>query len=180
MNELLQQCPVRFCPWQTDTQSLLIILSFVAWILHATLNQMNWQVSCWILPVSIVWRYLYCKTIHLFISAGDNFDRSPMERSFKSRVLAHYPDSVPWNPFDRDAISMASCFWDWSSCIREIYMLWLTPKAQEKSFWLLTKFLFALLFWQWRASMVSIFLPNIGIFNILTYWTYQMTHGKSN
>ncbi|CAG0883869.1 unnamed protein product [Darwinula stevensoni] len=38
--------------------------------------------------------------------AGDNFDRSPMERSFKSRVLAHFPDSVPWNPFDRDAISM--------------------------------------------------------------------------
>lgn len=38
--------------------------------------------------------------------AGDNLDCTPLERPYKSKVLAHFPDNVPWNPFDADAIGM--------------------------------------------------------------------------
>ncbi|XP_007502592.2 DENN domain-containing protein 5B isoform X2 [Monodelphis domestica] len=38
--------------------------------------------------------------------AGENFDQSPLRRTFKSRVLAHYPQNVEWNPFDQDAVNM--------------------------------------------------------------------------
>ncbi|WAR09196.1 LOW QUALITY PROTEIN: DEN5A-like protein, partial [Mya arenaria] len=30
----------------------------------------------------------------------------PLQRPYKSRVLANYPDSLPWNPIDRDAVGM--------------------------------------------------------------------------
>jgi hypothetical protein len=33
---------------------------------------------------------------------------SPLERSYKCKILGHYPKSVPWNPFDSDAISTVS------------------------------------------------------------------------
>uniref|UniRef100_A0A672JB75 DENN/MADD domain containing 5A n=1 Tax=Salarias fasciatus TaxID=181472 RepID=A0A672JB75_SALFA len=36
----------------------------------------------------------------------DNFEQSPLRRTFKSKVLAHYPDNVEWNPFDQDAVGM--------------------------------------------------------------------------
>ncbi|XP_021965831.1 DENN domain-containing protein 5B isoform X2 [Folsomia candida] len=29
---------------------------------------------------------------------------APLERSYKPKILAHYPESVPWNPFDPDAV----------------------------------------------------------------------------
>uniref|UniRef100_A0A8C1T2U8 DENN/MADD domain containing 5A n=1 Tax=Cyprinus carpio TaxID=7962 RepID=A0A8C1T2U8_CYPCA len=32
--------------------------------------------------------------------------QSPLRRTFKSKVLAHYPDNVEWNPFDQDAVGM--------------------------------------------------------------------------
>uniref|UniRef100_A0A6Q2ZJM3 DENN domain containing 5B n=1 Tax=Esox lucius TaxID=8010 RepID=A0A6Q2ZJM3_ESOLU len=35
-----------------------------------------------------------------------NFEQSPLKRTFKSKVLAHYPENVEWNPFDRDAVNM--------------------------------------------------------------------------
>ncbi|XP_040201685.1 DENN domain-containing protein 5B isoform X3 [Rana temporaria] len=38
--------------------------------------------------------------------AGENFDQSPVRRTFKSKVLAHYPQNVEWNPFDQDAVNM--------------------------------------------------------------------------
>ncbi|XP_074050887.1 DENN domain-containing protein 5B isoform X2 [Macrotis lagotis] len=37
---------------------------------------------------------------------GENFDQSPLRRTFKSKVLAHYPQNVEWNPFDQDAVNM--------------------------------------------------------------------------
>ncbi|KAG8512273.1 DENN domain-containing protein 5B [Galemys pyrenaicus] len=40
------------------------------------------------------------------VPKGENFDQSPLRRTFKSKVLAHYPQSVEWNPFDQDAVSM--------------------------------------------------------------------------
>ncbi|XP_043915046.1 DENN domain-containing protein 5A isoform X1 [Protopterus annectens] len=44
-----------------------------------------------------------------FISStaeGENFEQSPLRRTFKSRVLAHFPENVEWNPFDQDAVGM--------------------------------------------------------------------------
>ncbi|XP_066175855.1 DENN domain-containing protein 5B isoform X3 [Sylvia atricapilla] len=38
--------------------------------------------------------------------AGENFDQSPLRRTFKSKVLAHYPQNIEWNPFDQDAVNM--------------------------------------------------------------------------
>ncbi|XP_073997603.1 DENN domain containing pinstripe isoform X3 [Rhodnius prolixus] len=37
--------------------------------------------------------------------AGDHL-RTPLERSYKCKVLGHYPESVPSNPFDKDAVGM--------------------------------------------------------------------------
>uniref|UniRef100_A0AAZ3R4H4 DENN/MADD domain containing 5A n=1 Tax=Oncorhynchus tshawytscha TaxID=74940 RepID=A0AAZ3R4H4_ONCTS len=35
-----------------------------------------------------------------------NFEQSPLRRTFKSKVLAHYPENVEWSPFDQDAVGM--------------------------------------------------------------------------
>lgn len=42
--------------------------------------------------------------------AGDNLHASPLERSYKCKVLAHYPENVPSNPFDASAVCMVSFF----------------------------------------------------------------------
>uniref|UniRef100_A0A8C2JLI9 DENN/MADD domain containing 5B n=1 Tax=Cyprinus carpio TaxID=7962 RepID=A0A8C2JLI9_CYPCA len=42
--------------------------------------------------------------------AGENFDQSPLKRTFKSKVLAHYPKNIECNPFDQDAVNMVSDF----------------------------------------------------------------------
>uniref|UniRef100_A0A8C1A0S7 DENN/MADD domain containing 5B n=1 Tax=Cyprinus carpio carpio TaxID=630221 RepID=A0A8C1A0S7_CYPCA len=41
-----------------------------------------------------------------FLTAGENFDQSPLKRTFKSKVLAHYPKNIECNPFDQDAVNM--------------------------------------------------------------------------
>ncbi|KAJ1177333.1 hypothetical protein NDU88_002592 [Pleurodeles waltl] len=44
-----------------------------------------------------------------FISSaaeGENFEQTPLRRTFKSKVLAHYPENVEWNPYDQDAVGM--------------------------------------------------------------------------
>ncbi|KAM9768619.1 DENN domain-containing protein 5A isoform 1-T1 [Dama dama] len=44
-----------------------------------------------------------------FISStteGENFEQTPLRRTFKSKVLARYPENVDWNPFDQDAVGM--------------------------------------------------------------------------
>ncbi|EGI61668.1 DENN domain-containing protein 5B [Acromyrmex echinatior] len=38
--------------------------------------------------------------------AGDSLQCTPLDRAYKSKVLGHYPDSVPWNPFDEHAVCM--------------------------------------------------------------------------
>ncbi|XP_076862926.1 DENN domain-containing protein 5B isoform X1 [Brachyhypopomus gauderio] len=40
------------------------------------------------------------------VAAGENFDQSPLRRTFKSKVLAHYPENIDCNPFDQDAVNM--------------------------------------------------------------------------
>uniref|UniRef100_A0AAQ5XSC8 UDENN domain-containing protein n=1 Tax=Amphiprion ocellaris TaxID=80972 RepID=A0AAQ5XSC8_AMPOC len=36
----------------------------------------------------------------------ENFEESPLKRTFKSKVLARYPENIEWNPFDQDAVNM--------------------------------------------------------------------------
>uniref|UniRef100_A0A4W5L353 DENN/MADD domain containing 5B n=1 Tax=Hucho hucho TaxID=62062 RepID=A0A4W5L353_9TELE len=38
--------------------------------------------------------------------AGESFEQSPLRRSFKSKVLARYPESTDRSPFNRDAVNM--------------------------------------------------------------------------
>lgn len=45
-----------------------------------------------------------------FVCSGENFEQSPLKRTFKSKVLARYPENVEWNPFDQDAVNMVSSF----------------------------------------------------------------------
>ncbi|KAH8242459.1 hypothetical protein KR032_006920 [Drosophila birchii] len=40
--------------------------------------------------------------------AGDNLHCSPLDRAYKSKPLAHYPENVSWNPFDAHGICMVS------------------------------------------------------------------------
>ncbi|OWF41370.1 DENN domain-containing protein 5B [Mizuhopecten yessoensis] len=40
--------------------------------------------------------------------SGDNLQCPPLDRPFKSKVLLHFPQSVPWSPFDKDAVGMLS------------------------------------------------------------------------
>jgi len=44
-------------------------------------------------------------TSHLRL-LGDNLHCSPLDRAYKSKPLAHYPENVPWNPFDAHGICM--------------------------------------------------------------------------
>lgn len=43
----------------------------------------------------------------IYISV-DNHSCSPLDRSYKAKVLAHYPDQVTYNPFDAAGICMLS------------------------------------------------------------------------
>ncbi|XP_074642323.1 DENN domain-containing protein 5B-like isoform X3 [Tubulanus polymorphus] len=38
--------------------------------------------------------------------SGDNLHCPPLERPYKCKVLSHFPENVPWNPFDKDAVGM--------------------------------------------------------------------------
>ena len=49
-----------------------------------------------------------CKFFYAF--PGDSLHISPLERSFKAKVLMHFPSNVEWNPFDEDAVRMVSLF----------------------------------------------------------------------
>uniref|UniRef100_A0A1B0C827 DENN domain-containing protein 5B n=2 Tax=Lutzomyia longipalpis TaxID=7200 RepID=A0A1B0C827_LUTLO len=40
--------------------------------------------------------------------SGDSLHCSPLDRAYKSKPLAHYPENVPWNPFDSHGICMLS------------------------------------------------------------------------
>lgn len=42
------------------------------------------------------------------IFLGDSLHCSPLDRAYKSKPLAHYPEHVEWNPFDAHGICMLS------------------------------------------------------------------------
>jgi len=42
----------------------------------------------------------------LLLPSGVDLEQSPLKRTFKSKVLARYPENVEWNPFDQDAVNM--------------------------------------------------------------------------
>lgn len=31
--------------------------------------------------------------------------KPPLERSYKCKILYHFPENLPWNPFDEDAVT---------------------------------------------------------------------------
>lgn len=47
-----------------------------------------------------------------FFHPGDSLHISPLERSYKAKVLMHFPSNVDWNPFDEDAVRMVSLLSD--------------------------------------------------------------------
>lgn len=51
----------------------------------------------------------FVEMIYFFLFlVGENFEQTPLRRTFKSKVLARYPENVEWNPFDQDAVGMVS------------------------------------------------------------------------
>lgn len=48
------------------------------------------------------------------IKFTDNLHISPLERSYKCKVLAHYPENYKNNPFDESAVSMVSLYYYYS------------------------------------------------------------------
>uniref|UniRef100_A0A673BPV5 DENN domain-containing protein 5B-like n=1 Tax=Sphaeramia orbicularis TaxID=375764 RepID=A0A673BPV5_9TELE len=49
---------------------------------------------------------LTCYKVTKVTTIGMKYEQSPLRRTFKSKVLAHYPENVEWNPFDQDAVNM--------------------------------------------------------------------------
>ena len=58
--------------------------------------------------INLPYIFNLCKL--LFVCPGDSLHISPLERSFKAKVLMHFPSNVEWNPFDEDAVRMVSLF----------------------------------------------------------------------
>ena len=48
--------------------------------------------------------------LFLLLFEGDNLHCSPLERSYKSHILAHYPENVLGNPFDAEAVCMVRSY----------------------------------------------------------------------
>ncbi|ESO93313.1 hypothetical protein LOTGIDRAFT_232739 [Lottia gigantea] len=40
------------------------------------------------------------------LAGGESHHIEPLARSYKSKVLAHFPETVSWNPFDKEAVGM--------------------------------------------------------------------------
>lgn len=57
---------------------------------------------------SMIWRDSVEMICFILFLAGENFEQTPLRRTFKSKVLARYPENVEWNPFDQDAVGMVS------------------------------------------------------------------------
>ena len=51
-------------------------------------------------------KVLKADVLFLVYDVGDSLHRSPLERSYKAKVLMHFPSNVDWNPFDEDAVRM--------------------------------------------------------------------------
>lgn len=43
-----------------------------------------------------------------FLHLGESLHCTPLDRPYRSKVIAHYPENVPWNPFDKSAVGMVS------------------------------------------------------------------------
>uniref|UniRef100_A0A8C9XS98 DENN/MADD domain containing 5B n=1 Tax=Sander lucioperca TaxID=283035 RepID=A0A8C9XS98_SANLU len=52
---------------------------------------------------SLILTLSFCASVFL---SGEGFEQSPIRRSFKSKVLVHYPESTDRNPFNKDAVNM--------------------------------------------------------------------------
>ena len=50
-----------------------------------------------------------CSVVTFKCFVGDSLHCPPLDRPFKSRILAHYPEKATGVPFDSNAVSMVSC-----------------------------------------------------------------------
>lgn len=99
------------------TASAFSSVHMLSFYLPASKKRCKWQYSnfscdsgkrmCWsgaesdVAPVPF-----FHSSSFFFPSSGENFDQSPLKRTFKSKVLAHYPQTIDCNPFDQDAVNM--------------------------------------------------------------------------
>ena len=44
----------------------------------------------------------------MFEKKDDGVSKPPLERSYKSKILNHFPANLPWNPFDEDAVTQVN------------------------------------------------------------------------
>lgn len=56
--------------------------------------------------MQVIRRIIRVCTFRKYIFSEDNLHVSPLERSYKGKVLAHYPENIPSNPFDESAVCM--------------------------------------------------------------------------
>lgn len=95
-------------PFSEDKNADLLFLWSYAWHLKPAASDltniqpsMKVRVDCFSFLLSLPsFRFLFV------CFSGENFEQSPLRRTFKSKVLSHYPDNVEWNPFDQDAVGM--------------------------------------------------------------------------
>lgn len=75
--------------------------------------------------------------LFFYLSSGDSLHCSPLDRAYKSKPLAHYPEHVSWNPFDAHGICMLSLpqglrFRTQKHCIEPKYHSFATTREDGK------------------------------------------------
>lgn len=71
--------------------------------------------------------------VSLFVSfsfTGESLHCTPLDRPYRSKVLAHYPENVPWNPFDKSAVGMVIRIINYSRSFH-FYMIFINFIAKQ-------------------------------------------------
>lgn len=96
---------------------LLILIQFSAPLFYSRKYAKLLNFLLFFLPL------FFCLYLLFFPSVlGENFEQSPLRRTFKSKVLAHFPDNVEWNPFDQDAVGMV--------CLRNTHYVYISGRVK--------------------------------------------------
>lgn len=83
----------------------------VAFILCGRLNPpslsaSDFQSLCYFLAPPEIKALLCTTKVTTCSFSGEAFEQSPLRRSFKSKVLVHYPENTDRSPFNKDAVNM--------------------------------------------------------------------------
>lgn len=79
-----------FVPWKTNDKIKCFCLG-----------------NCSLITIIILANWVNSNEFWLLFS-GDSLHCPPLDRAYKSKPLSHYPEHVPWNPFDSHGICMLS------------------------------------------------------------------------